>query len=64
MVVKTTPPEATWSFSRDRARSLGLDGRLPQNLLAAGEGPEELVVQIVAVGEDHDRRVVHGRDGA
>ena len=39
----------------------GLDGLLPQDLLAPGEDPEELVVQVVPVGEDHDGGVGHGR---
>ena len=37
-----------------------LHRRLAQQILAAGEGAEELVVQIVAVGDDHDGRVGHG----
>ena len=47
------------------ARSLGW--RLAQEVLAAGEGAEELVVEVVAVGQHHDGRVVHSRlsyDGA
>ena len=34
----------------------GLHGGLAQQILAAGEGAEELVVQVVAVGEDDDCR--------
>ena len=46
---------------------LRLHRRLAQQVLAAGEGAEELVVQIVAVGQHHDGRVLHRRladDGA
>ena len=35
--------------------------RLPQQVLAAGKGPEELVVQIVAVGDDDDGGTGHGQ---
>jgi hypothetical protein len=41
--------------------ALRLDGLLPQELPAAGEDAEELAVQVVAVGEDHDGRVLHRR---
>ena len=41
--------------------ALGLQRRLAQQLLAAGERPEELVVEVVAVGEHHQGRVLHGR---
>ena len=47
--------------------ALGLRRRLAQQVLAAGEGSEELVVQVVAVGENDDGRVLHSRladDGA
>ena len=47
--------------------ALRLGRRLAQELLAAGEGAEELVVEVVAVGEHDDGRVLHGRfadDGA
>ena len=39
--------------------ALCLDWRLAQEFLATGEGAEELVVQVVAVREDHDGRVLH-----
>ena len=39
----------------------GLGGRLAQEIGAAGEGAEELVVQVVAVGDDDHRGVVQGR---
>ena len=38
---------------------LGLDGILAEQIATAGERPEELVVEIVAVGQDDDRRVGH-----
>ena len=67
MVVKTTPP----AFDRELAAQVGaalrLHGGLAQEVLAAGEGAEELVVEVVAVGEDDDGRVLHRRladDGA
>jgi len=41
--------------------ALGLHRRLAQELPAAGKGGEELVVQVVAVGEDDQRRVSHRR---
>ena len=40
---------------------LGLHRRLAQQLLAAGEGAEELVVQVIAVGQDDDGRILHRR---
>ena len=40
---------------------LGLLRRLPQQVLAHAEGAEQLVVEIVAVGQDHERRVFHRR---
>ena len=47
----------------EKAPQLGpvarLDGRLPEQLLAAGERAEELVVEVVPVGQDDDRRVLH-----
>jgi len=39
--------------------ALGLDRRLAQEIPAAREGAEELVVEVVAVGQDDDRRVRH-----
>ena len=47
--------------------ALCLRGRLAQQVLAAGEGGEELLVQVIAVREDDHRWVAHGRfpgDGA
>ena len=41
--------------------ALSLHGWLAQEVMAAGEGSEELVVQIVAIGQDDDRGVRHGR---
>ena len=39
----------------------GLYRVLPQQIPAAGEGAEQLVVEVVAVGEDDDGRVLHRR---
>ena len=39
----------------------GLHRRLAQQVAAAREGAEELVVEVVAVGEHDDRRVLHRR---
>ncbi len=41
--------------------ALGLHRRLAQQVLAAREGAEELVVEVVAVGEHDDGRVLHRR---
>ena len=41
--------------------AFGLNGRLPQQIAAPGKGPEELVVEVVAVGEHEDGRVLHVR---
>lgn len=40
---------------------MGLHRGLPQQLGTAGEGAEELVVEVVAVGEDYDSGVLQGR---
>ena len=61
IVVKTTPPEATLSSSSHLVPVLGLGRLLPQQLLAGGERAEELVVEVVAVGEDDECRVGHRR---
>ena len=37
----------------------GLDRRLAQKLLAIAEGLEKLLVKVIAVGDDDQRRVVH-----
>ena len=41
--------------------ALSLRRRLAQEVSATGEGAEELVIQVVAVGQHHHRRVPHGR---
>ncbi len=41
--------------------ALRLHGRLAQQVAAAGKGAEELVVEVVPVGEHHDCRVRHPR---
>ena len=40
---------------------LGLHRRLAQALAGTGEHPEQLVVQVVAVGDHHDGRIAHAR---
>ena len=61
IVVKTTPPEATEQLRAQVGAVCGLHRRLAQQVVAAREGAEELVVEVVAVGEDDDRRVLHRR---
>ena len=61
IVVNTTPPEATASSSRRCVPALGLHRLLPQQFVAARERAEELVVEVVAVGEHDERRVLHRR---
>jgi hypothetical protein len=61
MVVNTTPPEATAEQLAQVRAALGLHRRLAQQVAAAREGAEELVVEVVAVGEHHQRRVLHRR---
>lgn len=39
--------------------AVGLHRRLAQEVLATREGAEELVIQVVAVGEDDDRGIGH-----
>ena len=41
--------------------SSGVIGRLTQEFLTARERAEELPVEIVAIGQDYDGRVAHGR---
>jgi hypothetical protein len=41
--------------------AFGLHGRLAKDVVAALELAEKLVVQVVAVGQHHQRRVLHGR---
>ena len=38
---------------------IGLHRLLPQQFMATGERAEELVVQVVAVGDNHQRRICH-----
>ena len=60
MVVNTTPPAATDRRLRRWARLVRLHRRLAKQVLTAGKGVEELVVQVVAVGEHDDGGVLHG----
>ena len=59
--MKITPPDGRSSSLRRSLAVLGLLRRLPQQVLAHAEGAEELVVQIVAVGQHDQRRVLHRR---
>ena len=61
MVVNTTPPTLTESFCLRSARAFGLGRVLPEEFAAPGEGAEELVVQVVTVGEYDDGGVFHVR---
>ena len=62
MVVKTTPPEATVQLvAAGRRGSAACTGVWRSSSWQRREGAEELVVQVVAVGEDHDGGVLHGR---
>ena len=61
IVVKTTPPEATAELLAKVRAALGLDRGLAQQVPAAGERAEELIVEIVAVGQDNDRGFAIGR---
>ena len=60
-VVKITPPDGRSSSLRRSLAVLGLLRRLPQQVLAHAEGAEELVVEVVAVGQHDERRVLHRR---
>src|SRR5690606_20885652 len=42
--------------------ALGLHGSLPEQIFTAGESLEELIIEIVAVGKDDQRRIVEGED--
>ena len=61
MVVKITPPEGRSSSLRRSSRSSACCGRLAQQVLAHAERAEELIVEIVAVGQHDQRRVLHRR---
>ena len=62
MVVKTTPPDATCKqLVADRRGPSAWTGCLAQQFVAAREGAEQLLVEVVAVGEHDEGRVAHGR---
>ena len=61
IVVNTTPPEATEQLGAQVGAVGRLHRRLAQQLVAARERAEQLVVQVVAVGEHDDGRVLHRR---
>ena len=58
-VVNTTPPAATDSSSRKCTRDSACTGGWRRSSRAAREGPEELIVQVVAFGEYDERRALH-----
>ena len=58
IVVKTTPPEATLSSSSSWSRSSACTGFCRSRSWQRGEGAEELVVEVVAVGQDDQGRVL------
>ena len=60
IVVKTTPPAATCKLPAGVRGSRPAPG-LPQQILTARERAEELVVKVVAIGEDDERRILHRR---
>ena len=62
MVVKMTPPDGRSSSLRRCVAVLGLLRRLAQQVLAHAERAEELVVQVVAVGQHDQRRVLPSPD--
>jgi hypothetical protein len=57
MVVKITPPEARLSADRRSSRLSACIRRLPYQVAAHRERAKELIIQIVAVCDDHDRRI-------
>ncbi|WPL16087.1 hypothetical protein Thiowin_01024 [Thiorhodovibrio winogradskyi] len=65
MVVKITPPEARWHVcNRGGAQigaAVGLLRSLAQQVAAHHESGEQLIIQIIAVGDDHDGWIGHGR---
>ena len=62
IVVKTTPPERDRRAARaDRRGRSACTGVWRSRSVAAGEGAEELVVEVVAVGQHDERRVLHRR---
>jgi hypothetical protein len=61
MVVNTTPPEARDSAFCKILAAVGLNRRLADQVAAHRERAEQLVVQVVAVGDDDDGRVFHRR---
>ena len=62
IVVKTTPPGGDRSsFRAGRRGSSACTGGWRSRSLAAREGAEELVVEVVAVGEHDEGRVLHRR---
>ena len=60
-VVKMIPPEARLRSVRRSARESAWTGRLGQDLGRGEDLAEELVVEVVAVGQEDQRRVVHAR---
>ena len=59
--MNTTPPDSDLQLLAQIRAALGLHRRLPQQVVAAREGREQLVVEVVAVGDHDDGRVFHRR---
>ncbi len=60
-VVNTTPPDATLQGFLQVIPALRLDWFLPQQFAVGTEGAEELIVEVVAIRDDNQRRVLHRR---
>ena len=56
------PAGADFEQGFELVAGFGLAGGLAQELFGAGEGVEELVVEVVAIGDDEDGGVVKGED--
>ena len=63
MVVNTTPPEGRVSTFCRSSRLAGLLRGLAEQVAAHRKRAEQLVVEVVAVGDDHNGRVLHRRVG-
>ena len=61
MVVKTTPPDAT-SKSFFKCAIVRLHRILSEQVSRPGKRPKQLIVQIISVGNDDDRRIVQALD--
>ena len=61
MVVNTTPPEGRVRTLLQILPAIGLLRGLTEQVATHGESAEELVIKVIAVGEEDDGRVLHGR---